>query len=303
MNNIKLLPALIAFIEVAKHQSFTRAAKELKMSKSAISQQIKRLEQALNQQLLVRHTRSMVLTSAGQKLYERGEFFKHQTEQLFAEQQQDQISPSGRFALTFPHSCEQNIVIPALRQLCREYPNIEPCVDVSDKPKDLLQDDFDIAIYAGELRDSNYRALPIGTSTEVFCASPNYLARHPQLELPKDLATVSMIAAPWQDAGIYSKKGDAAEQWHDIKFSARSNSLNSSLALAKSDMGIILAPEFAIAEAVNNGQLVIITGRNKSQLQGKLWPFYMVHRYHADKPVHIQRFYELVRDYFESGRR
>ncbi|MEZ8804325.1 LysR family transcriptional regulator, partial [Vibrio splendidus] len=68
MNSVKLAPLLLIFVEVAQKRSFTAAAKKLGLSKSAISQQIKRLEEATGHQLLVRNTRGVVLTTIGEAL-------------------------------------------------------------------------------------------------------------------------------------------------------------------------------------------------------------------------------------------
>ena len=78
MNNIKLAPLLLIFSEVAKKQSFTAAAKQLGISKSAVSQQIKRLEEAVGQQLLARNTRGMKLTPIGERLLTRSELLSDQ---------------------------------------------------------------------------------------------------------------------------------------------------------------------------------------------------------------------------------
>ena len=131
-------------------------------SKSAISQQIKRLEQDIGQQLLSRNTRGMSLTATGEKLLSRCELLRDQVDLAFEELNHSKETPSGTFSLTIPHSCEKDIVIPAVSQLCVEFPQIEPDILVTDKAKDLIQNNLDIAIYAGELKDSNYRALPIG---------------------------------------------------------------------------------------------------------------------------------------------
>lgn len=118
MNNIRLLPSLLIFAEVAHKQSFTLAAKQFGISKSTISQQVKRLEEQIGQQLLSRHTRGMSLTAAGEKLLARCELLRDQVELAFEELNHSKQAPSGVFALTIPHSCERDIVIPALNQLC-----------------------------------------------------------------------------------------------------------------------------------------------------------------------------------------
>jgi LysR family transcriptional regulator, transcriptional activator for aaeXAB operon len=177
MNNIKMLPSLLIFAEVSKQQSFTLAAKQLGMSKSAVSQQVKRLEIQTGQQLLSRHTRGMSLTTAGEKLLSRCELLQDQVNLAFAEIDSSKETPSGVFSITIPHSLEREIVIPALSQLCIEFPNIQPRLLVSDQMQDLIKNNLDVALSFGELKDSHYRALPVGVVGEIICASAVYVQR------------------------------------------------------------------------------------------------------------------------------
>ncbi len=198
MNNVKLAPLLLVFAEVASLKSFTLAAQRLGMSKAAVSQQVKRLEAELGMQLLSRHTRGMSLTLAGEKLLSRSELLRDQIDIAFDELDQVRDMPSGEFALTLPHSLEVDIVYPALSQLCIEFPLIEPRLLVTDEPVDLIQENLDVALYGGEPKDSNYRALPIGTISEVFCASPAYVRKHGMPTMPDDLQQHRWIPTRWQ---------------------------------------------------------------------------------------------------------
>lgn len=122
MTKIKLLPALITFSEVALQGFFTRAAQLLEMSKSAVSQQISRLEKELGVQLLKRNTRGLSVTTAGEKLLKRCELLKGQVDMALVELANTEQQATGKFSVIFPHALEQKVMIPALSQLCREYP-------------------------------------------------------------------------------------------------------------------------------------------------------------------------------------
>jgi len=296
MNNAKLLPSLLIFAEIANRQSFTLAAKQLGMSKSAISQQLKRLEQDVGQQLISRHTRGMSLTAAGEKLLNRCELLRDQVDLAFEELNHNKETPSGTFALTAPHSCEKDIVIPALSQLCNEFPKIEPRILITDEIKDLIQDKLDVAIYGGDLKDSNYRALPIGTGSEIFCATPAYVQKHGLITKKNDLLKHQMIATSWQSTplAIYKNNALTEKEWVKLNFYAKTNTLSSALEMVLHDMGIALLPEFVIRNAFASGHLV----RVLPEFQGWQWPFHMIHRYHGEKPFHITRFYQLVKHYF-----
>ncbi|VAW53644.1 Transcriptional regulator, LysR family [hydrothermal vent metagenome] len=298
MNNIKQLSSLLIFSEVANKQSFTLAAKHLGMSKSAISQQVKRLEQTIGQQLLSRNTRGMSLTTTGEKLLNRCELLRDQVDLAFEELNHSKETPSGTFALTIPHSCEKDIVIPAVSQLCVEFPQIEPIILVTDEAQDLIQNNLDVAIYAGELKDSNYRALPIGNIHECFCATPAYLHKYGQLTETSDLLKHRLIATSWQKDALDIYKTDALNEKKiiNIKYFAKTNTLPSALEMVLHDMGIALLPTFVIQSTVTSGHLVRIL----PEYQGRQWPLYMVHRFQGEKPVYITRFYQLVKHFYSK---
>lgn len=299
MNNIKRLPALLIFAEVAKQQSFTLAAKQMGMSKSAISQQLKRLEDDIGQQLLSRHTRGMSLTAAGEKLLGRCELLRDQVELVIEELDSSKETPTGTFALTIPHACEKDVVVPALGQLCKEFPLIQPQIHVTDDAQDLIQHNLDVAIYGGELRDSNYRALPLGSASEIFCATPTYVQKHGLPSQPHQLQDHSFIATSWQKAplALYSNYDLAEKISLDVNFFANTNTLPCALEMALHHMGIVLLPEFTVQSAFASGQLVRVLPEH----QGRQWPFYMVHRFQGEKPIHITRFYQLVKHYFAKA--
>ncbi len=298
MNNVKQLSALLIFSEVANKRSFTLAAKHLGMSKSAVSQQIKRLELAIGQQLLSRNTRGMSLTAIGKKLLNRCELLRDQLELAYEELIHSRETPSGSFAITIPHSCEKDIIIPAVSQLCAEFPQLEPNILVTDKAMDLIQNNLDVAIYAGELKDSNYRALSIGNIYEYFCATPTYIQKHGQLSNTDDLLKHHLIATSWQKKSltVYRNKTKKEKQLLHLKYFAKTNTLPSTLEMVLHDMGIALLPEFVIQSRVSRGDLVKIL----PEYHGQQWPLYMVHRFLGEKPIHITRFFQLVKHFYSK---
>jgi DNA-binding transcriptional LysR family regulator len=274
------------------------AAEKLNMSKSAVSQHIKRLEQDTGQQLLSRHTRGMSLTAAGEKLLSRCELLRDQVEFAYDELTVSKEMPSGIFALTIPHSFEKNIIVPALKQLCLEFPLLQIDLRVTDKPLDLIENNLDVSIYGGKLKDSNYRSLSIGSPNEFFCASPSYLQKHRKLSILKDLHNHQVIGTPWQKQALELFENNTPSEMQSVKLNyfAKTNTMTSVMECILQDMGIALLPEFSIQSALAKGELV----RVLTQYQGKKCPFYMVHRFHGEKPVHITRFYHLVKHYFSK---
>ena len=296
MHNIKTLPALLIFAEVCKQKSFTLAAKKVGMSKSAVSQQIKRLEDIIGQQLLSRHTRGMSLTANGEKLLARCELLQDQVNLALDELSSTKETPSGIFAITSPHSCEKDILIPAINQLCTEFPGIQPKLLVTDDVKDLINNKLDVSLHFGDLQDSNYRALPIGSVGEIICSSPVYSQKHGQVRTPEDLKLQRWISTSWQKnkVSLYKSAELTKAIQIDVEYYSETNTLPTAIEMVLNDMGVALLPEFTVQKYINEGKIV----RLLPSYQGRQWPLFMVHRFQGEKPIHVTRFYQLVKHFF-----
>lgn len=296
MNTIKQLPLLMTFAEVALQGSFTKAAKILGMSKSAVSQQITRLEKELDVQLLKRNTRGLSVTAIGQKLLKRCELLKDHVELAFVELANTEKGPRGKFSVIFPHALEKDIMIPALSQLCREFPGLEPNIIVTVEKLDLIKNKLDVAVFGGEPRDSNYRARPITTTKEFFCATPEFIRRYGQPESVEELQKLAWIANHWQINPIEITKETTNIPIKKIilREFARVNALPTSIELALQHLGMVLLPNTVCSPMIQTGKLVRIF----PEIRGPSWPFYFIHPYQGQKPIHITRFYQLVKHYF-----
>ncbi len=299
MNKIKLLPSLLIFAEVANRGSFTEAARHLHMSKSAVSQQLSKLEAVIGAQLLSRNTRGIAITSIGEKLLRRCELLQDQVDLAFVELSEIEAAPSGTLSVTFPHSLEGDIAIPAIRQLCQEYPGLEPRILVTDEKLDLVRDKIDVAIFGGEPRDSSYRALPIGTMTEIWCATPNYIQQYGKPETPQELADHRWIATHWQHSpmAVYDTEDSAVMHKITMRDYAKANTLPSAIEMARQDMGLILLCDIVSLPLIHNNTLVqVLEGYH-----GPKWPFYFIHPFQSEKPSYITRFYQLISHYFAKA--
>lgn len=303
MTKIKLLPSLITFSEVALQGSFTRAAQLLNMSKSAVSQQITRLEKDLGVQLLKRNTRGLSLTTAGEKLLKRCELLKGQVDMALVELANTEQQARGKFSVVFPHALEQKVMIPALSQLCREYPGLTPQVTVTLEKQDLVKNKHDVAVFGGEPKDSDYRALPVAKTCEYFCASPEYIQKHGHPKNNQELEKHQWVANQWQVNPISIFKQDnkhketTLQNQVQLKEFARVNSLASAVELTLQHLGIALLPNITCQPLIDEGKLV----RVLPEYKGPEWPFYFIHPYKGEKPLHVTRFYQLVKHYFSTA--
>ncbi|MEZ9901730.1 LysR family transcriptional regulator [Vibrio breoganii] len=300
MHRSKQVSRLLVFGEVAKQGSFTDAAEALGISKSAVSQQVRALEEDLSVQLIIRTTRGLTLTAIGEKILVRSQMIQEQVNYAFTDLVDAQHNPKGPFNITYPHSIENAVVLPAMRKLCREYPGLEPGLNVSDCQIDLVKNNIDLAIRGGELQDSGFKALPLAKITEIFCATPLYLQKHRKTAKNfslRDLQQHPWISSSWQKSTM-SVLNLKSQQSHTIKLNpfAKTSTLPTALNMALNHMGIVSLPDISAIPYLRSGELVHVA----SDLYGKVWPLYVVHTYQNEKPVHVSRFYELLKQLFAN---
>jgi DNA-binding transcriptional LysR family regulator len=295
MNTVKLAPLLLIFVEVAHKRSFTLAAKKLGISKSAISQQITKLESEIGQQLLIRNTRGVILTAVGETLLARSELFSEQINLTVAELDSAKSQPSGLFKVSVPPFFEKDIVVPALKQLCIEFPKLNPQLLVTGRWQDLIENKLDAAIFGGNIKDCDYRALSIGKVSEIFCASPRYIKQYGNINNIEKLLEHKFIATEWQHDTLHLfDNNHANEALIDVKHYAKTNTPTTALEMVLNDMGVALLPEFLVHSLLAEEQIKRVI----PSVRGKAWHFYYLHQYKGEKPLHVTRFYQLFKHYF-----
>lgn len=197
---------VIAFVEVATHGSFSRAARELGVPKSSVSRRIQKLEQTLSTQLVQRTTRTLHLTEAGLAYYERS---RRALEELTsAEQVLEGMleAPTGILKLSLPIGLEDRAA-QVLKVYAERYPNVRVIADVSNIHVDLVREGYDLALRAGLLPDSTLVARKLVESQIALWASHAYVDRHGQPQTLDELAAHhvllfgSSLNATWEFTG------------------------------------------------------------------------------------------------------
>ncbi|MCV3736111.1 LysR family transcriptional regulator [Rhizobium sp. TRM96647] len=179
---------LVAFLAVADERSFTRAAAQLGTSQSALSHTVRRLEERMGVRLLTRTTRNVVPTEAGEQLAEtlRPAFndIRGRIDALSAMRQR----PGGTIRITSSRHAAETILMPAVKALMVEYPEINVEVSIEQRLVDLVAERFDAGVRLGERVEKDMIAVRIGPELRMVVAgSPAYFERHPKPVTPHDL--------------------------------------------------------------------------------------------------------------------
>lgn len=186
---------LAVFAAVAEDMNFTRAAARLGISQSAVSHTIRRLETSVGLKLLNRTSRRVSLTNAGDKLLATVRPGLAQIESRIEELRSLGDTPRGRVRLTASKPAARTLLMPALSQIVRDYPQIQVELNLDGKLSDLAEERFDAGVRLGEFVGLDMIAVPIGPPLRMAAvAAPDYFRLRGIPEHPDDLDAHDCLA-------------------------------------------------------------------------------------------------------------
>ncbi|WP_241284057.1 LysR family transcriptional regulator [Pseudomonas aeruginosa] len=251
---------LLSFVAVAREGTFTRAAAQLGVTQSALSQSISGLEARLQIRLLTRTTRSVSPTAAGERLLNAiGNRFDEIEEEL------DELSalrdkPSGTVRITCGDHIQRTLLLPRLTPLLLEYPDIKVEFDINYAFRDIVADRFDAGVRLGDTIDKDMIAVPIGPPVRMaVVAAPAYFAAHPKPRNPRDLVDHNCINMRMQSGGgLYAWDFQRKDRHVNVRvdgqliFNTSPNIVDAALA----GLGIAWLPEEEFAPHIEEGRLL-----------------------------------------------
>jgi LysR family transcriptional regulator for bpeEF and oprC len=179
--------ALAVFVKVAERLSFVRAARDLGMTQSGVSNAINRLESELGVRLLARTTRSVGLTEDGAAFLERCRQILGSLEEAEQVLSRARLRPYGRLRVDMPVSFGRLKIVPLLPAFRAEYPEVQLALSFTDRYVDLVGEGIDVAIRFGELKDSSLIARRFTRTQFGVVGAPSYFATHGGLRRPEDI--------------------------------------------------------------------------------------------------------------------
>jgi DNA-binding transcriptional LysR family regulator len=290
-----------AFVKVVASESFTQAARQLGVPKSAVSRRVSRLEEALGARLLQRTTRRLNLTDAGARYYRQANEAlaalydaKEAVEQLQAE-------PRGTVRITAPGDFHEFLAEP-LRVFAARYPKIYVEAVLTGRRVDLVGEGFDLALRAGYLLDSSLRVRRLGDTPLVTMAAPAYLDRCGTPQRPEELADHTCILFRSEDGqSRWQLSGPDGERAVTVRGPVGSDDFALVRALAKLGAGIALVPLHSCVAELNAKELVRVLP-TWSGPTGALFLVYPSSRQVPQRVVLLrEHLYESLRNTFEQS--
>jgi DNA-binding transcriptional LysR family regulator len=251
---------LKAFVAVVAHGNFARAAAELGMSASALSQTIRELETRLGMRLLNRTTRSLSLTDAGARLHARFRPAMIEMEAALDDVARLRDAPRGTLRVHVPSVAAAAYLRPVLGRFHAAYPDIVLDLTINDTVIDIVQAGYDVGARLGEYLAADMVAVRLGgEQRQLVVAAPDYVARHGRPRTPADLLSHRCIN--WRQpgsAGCYKWEFISGGQWFAVAVSGPLIVSDRSMAVAAAVQGVGLAfwAEELLRPLIDEGKLV-----------------------------------------------
>ena len=256
------LQAMEVFVQVVDAGSFTRAAENMKLPKATVSTLVSNLEAALSVKLLNRTTRQLSVTADGAAYYERCLAILADVQDAEDSLSKTRSSPSGRLRVDVPSALGNDLLVPALPDFFRRYPDITLELGCSDRPVDLIEEGVDCVVRGGNLTDSSLLvARRVGALHFVTCAAPSYLAIYGRPTHPEELSRHLCV-------NYFSSKTGKIFEWDFFKEGERIqmrvpgylavNDSSAYHAAALAGIGIVQIPLYSALPHLKAGHLEVL---------------------------------------------
>jgi DNA-binding transcriptional LysR family regulator len=241
------------FARVAALQNLSAVGTELGLTPGTISKRIQALEEDLSVRLFERTTRSIRITEEGSSFLQHVERILQELDEARASMAASSGKPKGKLKVAAPHALARAYMAPAVLAFIEAYPEIDVQIDLTDRPVNLQEDGYDVAIHAGPLGDSALIAKRLAPDRQVIVAAPAYIVAHGLPAIPDDLVRHQCLAQG--DAWSWSFLREGAEANVRINTRLRSDSHEMLRLAAITGLGLMRTSELLVADELKSGAL------------------------------------------------
>ncbi|MCG5479616.1 MAG: LysR family transcriptional regulator [Ensifer alkalisoli] len=259
---------MAVFLAVVEEGDFSAAARRLRMTPSAVSKIVGRLESRLGVRLLQRSTRSISLTAEGHAYAEA-------TRRILSDLEEAELAiqpgaePRGRLRVSLPSAFGHRLIVPMLSAFIQRYPAIELELDFTDAIADLMNGDADVAVRVAAQSDSALITRRLAANRRVICASPDYLERRGVPERPDDLERHRCLGiTSGGRLNVWEFDEGGRRRTIRIRSSVEANSTEALRRLALAGIGIVRLSEILVGPDIQNGRLqAVLTDCNRTEAE------------------------------------
>jgi DNA-binding transcriptional LysR family regulator len=290
MDRFEAMTMLLAVVEKG---SLSAAGRALRVPVPTLSRKLSDLEALIGARLLIRTTRKLSLTDAGEAYLAAARRIIDQVEEAEREAAGEFTAPRGELVLTAPLLFGRLHVLPVVADFLALYPEISVRLMLSDRNVHLVQDHVDMAVRIGKLPDSTMIATRVGAMRTVFCASPALLARFGEVQRPEDLHRLPCIFfdGPTPTVGWQLVPAGASVPI-DVPATPRLliSTAEAAADAAISGVGVTRLLYYQVADAVADGRLKVLF----ENLEPEPAPVNLVHTARGQMPLKMRRFLDFA---------
>jgi DNA-binding transcriptional LysR family regulator len=279
------------FVCVAQEQGFAAAARRLNLSAASVTRAVAALEQRIGTQLLVRTTRKVHLSEAGQRYLEDCRRILAEVQDAEASAAGIHAQPRGQLSLTAPVLFGDLFVTPLLVRYLQRYPQVSINALLVDRVANMVDEGIDVAVRIGELPDSGQHSIRVGQVRRVVCAAPGFLAAQGCPQHPDDLRQAPLIAPSstgqarhWQ----FNDAGRALSLRPEPRLLVSAN--QAAISAACLGLGLTRVLSYQVADQVAAGQLQIVL----ADFELPPLPIHVVYQGGRKAPARVRSFVDFA---------
>lgn len=288
MDRFDAMATLIAAVDGG---SLSAASRSLGMPLATVSRKVSDLEAHLGTQLVIRTSRKLMLTEAGQIYLAASRRILDQIDEAERVASGEYRAPRGHLTITAPIMFGKLHVAPVVLGFLGAYPEIDARLVLADQVVNLIDDQLDVAVRIGSLPDSAMLATRLGAVRWVTCASPAYLAERGTPDTPEDLAGHDCVMFEGLYASnVWTFGSERQRRAVPIKPRFAVNTADAAIAAAIGGGGITRVLSYQVADALNTGALRLIL----REAEPDPLPVHLVHAGHALVPLKLRAFLDFA---------
>lgn len=245
------------FVLLAGAGSLTAAAQQLGVTSPTVSKRLAALERRLGVRLMNRTTRRVGLTSEGEAYLTDGSRLLDELHLLEQKVAGARAVPRGLLRVHATLGFGRHHIAPAVSEFLHKYPDVEVQLHLGDRPLQMVEHGFDVAIRIGEIPDSQLTMRTIARNRRLLCAAPAYLRKAGKPKRPADLQTHRCIVIRESDEtyGTWHLHQGVKNETVKVRGSVSTNDGECAMRMALDGHGILLRSEWDIAPYLRSGRL------------------------------------------------
>ena len=288
MDRLDSMKALLAAVDAG---SLSAAARRLGVSLTTVSRQVSELEAHLKARLLIRSSRRLALTDAGQTYVTTCKRILEQVAEAERMARGEYSAPRGDLTISAPVCLGRHIVLPIVTEFLEAYPDIDLRLILSDRVSHIVDDHIDLAVRVGTLPDSDFVASRVGEVRRVVCASPKYFKTRGTPKKPSELSAHHCVTFDQVlPAEVWSFAKGKSTETVQVRSRLTVNTADAAVAAAIAGAGVACVLSYQAAAGLRRGVLVLAL----EGFEPPARPVSLVHAGQGPLPLKLRAFLDFA---------